>query len=645
MAITFAVDRVAPAPAPPVTVPLRQHLGGYEVCALPPDLQVVPLQHGTSLLSAVHTAFVEHRPLTLSPDAVWLTLATGISQHFQLHAELLRPRTVAHEGRKRLVRRADAAPTSTEEWAAAIRELGELTSQHLRSGLAKLLRCTFSTSGEAERIASEVVLLESTSSYFELVTVICGIPEITLTGTPDDWKAIRARVDLLAELELGAWAQRLAPLLDQLVAAALGKPQRAFFQRIYRMHELCGGPLVSGWIALLYPYVRGASDEYDTPNPLLTAAAEPQAWYRRLFSFGSAASDAPGRISGVAADRFPLQPSRAVLVFEGGARPWEQAVEGGVMAVTVSPSGSLEPRVGWCVRPPQQGSASLLHQMSLRHRVVPRAAAAPAASGAPQLRWHPQKEPLLRALREAFLFESRGTWHILPEEQREVLELDPNLRHLRGQKLVALPEGRFLFDVDPTDRPVIALGRPGMRLEELKIVGASLQEVLAQALDRDGELDAAAAPSLCDACSGYWDGWTHAAPLRARLRALGVALLPEQPRWHLRLSFVDEAIPVGTRTWKRYEGSRAVPVVLGAGEASLTVTPFADLGDGTSLAFNKDGILPEYVRLDNAHLGARKSPCDPRQVATWIGRSLVEILTHALDHGDLPEGRPWRATT
>src|SRR5215510_2871545 len=54
------------------------------------------------LLSAVAKAFAEHRPLVLSPDAVWLTIAQGVAQHVRLHAEQLRPRLVRHAGRKRL---------------------------------------------------------------------------------------------------------------------------------------------------------------------------------------------------------------------------------------------------------------------------------------------------------------------------------------------------------------------------------------------------------------------------------------------------------------------------------------------------------------------------------------------------------------
>ena len=54
------------------------------------------------LVDAVHVAFSQHRPLTLSPDAIWLVIAQGFSHHISENAESLRPRLVRHEGRRDL---------------------------------------------------------------------------------------------------------------------------------------------------------------------------------------------------------------------------------------------------------------------------------------------------------------------------------------------------------------------------------------------------------------------------------------------------------------------------------------------------------------------------------------------------------------
>src|SRR4029077_9217453 len=58
-------------------------------------------RHG--LVNAVHLAFSEHRPLVLTPDIIWLTLAQGFAHHINIHAEALRSRFVNHKGRMTLL--------------------------------------------------------------------------------------------------------------------------------------------------------------------------------------------------------------------------------------------------------------------------------------------------------------------------------------------------------------------------------------------------------------------------------------------------------------------------------------------------------------------------------------------------------------
>jgi hypothetical protein len=44
------------------------------------------------LVQMAHDAFYEHRPITLSPDVVWFTIAQGFATHVDLNAEALRAR-------------------------------------------------------------------------------------------------------------------------------------------------------------------------------------------------------------------------------------------------------------------------------------------------------------------------------------------------------------------------------------------------------------------------------------------------------------------------------------------------------------------------------------------------------------------------
>jgi hypothetical protein len=54
------------------------------------------------LISAAHRAIAQHRPLVLSPDIIWLTIAQGLAIHINVHAEQFRDQSVDYKGRKEI---------------------------------------------------------------------------------------------------------------------------------------------------------------------------------------------------------------------------------------------------------------------------------------------------------------------------------------------------------------------------------------------------------------------------------------------------------------------------------------------------------------------------------------------------------------
>ena len=82
--------------------------------------QVVAVQteYSNPLVGAIHLAFSRHLPLTLSPDAIWLTIMQGFSHHVDQFPEALRGRLVTHEGQRDLVEEIDK--WGENELAAAV---------------------------------------------------------------------------------------------------------------------------------------------------------------------------------------------------------------------------------------------------------------------------------------------------------------------------------------------------------------------------------------------------------------------------------------------------------------------------------------------------------------------------------------------
>jgi len=126
--IAFAVDSVTPAGKPIRTESLEDSLArrfrrkilvlpeqqqpvintSFDVLdslkdRLPPGLDLSNFgSRYHPLVDAVHVAFSGHRPLTLSPDSIWLVIAQGFGHHVAENAEVLRHRLVSHQGRRGL---------------------------------------------------------------------------------------------------------------------------------------------------------------------------------------------------------------------------------------------------------------------------------------------------------------------------------------------------------------------------------------------------------------------------------------------------------------------------------------------------------------------------------------------------------------
>ncbi|GAA1401098.1 DUF4419 domain-containing protein [Catellatospora coxensis] len=351
---TFPVDDVTPAAEPLPTRPLRELYPDALAIGGDPELQVLVDNSGSGktvelngvhpLLGAIGRAFVDHRPLVLSPDAVWITIAQGVAQHIRLNAEELRSRLVAHSDRKILAVYVDGAmPTDAESWRDVVDQLAKQLEAEA-SG-TDLFECDFSTSTDVERMVGRVIMLDAYSQYFAYWMIcICGIPSITLTGTVEDWRRIRARVDAVAGFGLENWCRSLRPILDQFARAASGDVDTAFWQRIYNPADTYGVEVVTGWATRFYPYLDAAG-VIDRPNPMLELPIDEPRGRPVAGDDPFATYDGPG----IASSGVPATLAKAIINVNDRATGKNQAMalHAGLVGVAQDADGALRPVAGW----------------------------------------------------------------------------------------------------------------------------------------------------------------------------------------------------------------------------------------------------------------------------------------------------------
>jgi hypothetical protein len=331
--VTFAVDPVTPATEPlavqSVLQAMEKVVGRPEACARPLESYVAGAAIHP-LVAAVHLAFSGHRPLVFTPDALWLTIVQGVAQHVALDPETCRSVLVPHAETATIRIAVDDREYRTPE------EMWDQLTDVFRDQLEKTslvsdrLTADFSTTGPIERVAQSVVLMDVLAPYYSYeVVCICGIPEIRLAGTPEDWELLCRKVEGLPALDLDWWLGALKPICREFAEAARGRVNLSHWQQTYKIRPGKGPyhPETStGWLLKLFPYLV-VQGKPSLRNPLLEDESQ-----------GISTSTLPNGLSRVPVRWTSLGKTRTLALYAGVAGVTQDGL-------------ALRPAINWAVGP------------------------------------------------------------------------------------------------------------------------------------------------------------------------------------------------------------------------------------------------------------------------------------------------------
>jgi hypothetical protein len=217
------------------------------------------------LVGAVGLAYNQHHPLSLSPDAVWMTIAQGMSTWITRNTEAVRKQFVDFEGKVKIVLEVPPEP----DWDLTLAKFSGILQGYIGKK-RDLFVADFSTTTIHERVASEVVLMYGMSGYFDYgMLTKCGFPRITLEGTPEDWEKIYDRVRAFGDLvtvasdaHMNRWMDAILPTLAAMYKSSKGNVNKEFWRSFYREGGGSGGPYVSGHVVNFFPYVLNYKSEW-----------------------------------------------------------------------------------------------------------------------------------------------------------------------------------------------------------------------------------------------------------------------------------------------------------------------------------------------------------------------------------------------
>jgi Domain of unknown function (DUF4419) len=381
--VRFCVDDVKPAQEPlllqTAQSQIEESLDGSVLAfshdKMFPVIQGYRLYQIHPLALAVHVAFSEHRPLLLTPDILWMTIAQGFAQHVNHSAENLRSNFVQHQGKVELVVAMDSLPTLPHHWSATIQEWVLQVRDHVGADVYKLLECNFSTTTPTIHTASQVVMMDTFHKYFDYSgRCICGIPDITLLGTVEDWQSIYERVQSMAQYNLQWWTERLLPICQEFINTAAGQPSLEFWRCIYKPKAVYAANYITGWFADLFPYLQNGITKAPTVrNKLLEMD-------RCELPSSDDTTELPSRFAtpsnGISLHSLPLGLSQVAIKLNtnniDGPAEYDLNLVAGFIGVYQDPElGILQPEIGWAVHENTDRFGKLLDRIQREHLTQP----------------------------------------------------------------------------------------------------------------------------------------------------------------------------------------------------------------------------------------------------------------------------------
>lgn len=268
--LVIDVEKLEPPKGPLATVhydkALRNLLDLFEVddnSIVAHTRQTWPLvESNHPFFHTLYYAYADHRPVELSPEALWLLICQGFSLHVNNNAEELRSLFVDFEGKRTLTASSQGIRLDdpNSPWERVFPQFTSQIAAYTGQELIDVLAADFTTSTPASRVASQITVMESMKQYFDYEMTICGIPQVILHGTPEDWQSVIDRTEFLRQYKLDWWVDEMLPVLRKIKSASEGEVDQAFWRGLFKQHdlkhEMCGDPMIlaDGWIVKFYPY-------------------------------------------------------------------------------------------------------------------------------------------------------------------------------------------------------------------------------------------------------------------------------------------------------------------------------------------------------------------------------------------------------
>ncbi len=212
-------------------------------------------------LASIYLAYAEHHHLVISPDDLWLTILFSFCDYMTYHAEDMRNVFVSHEGKQQLI--IDTIGSFAEQkWEQLFQQFEDKLSNTIKPDHREWIIPNFSTSTTLTRAIAQVIFMGINKEYFSYgIMTRCGIPDVTLQGTPEDWYNLQSKIKRLGQLgefeDLAHWSTILQTIVSKMIDSYDGDVDAEWWNKCIHHHGGSGTDDFSGWVLAFFPFNKG----------------------------------------------------------------------------------------------------------------------------------------------------------------------------------------------------------------------------------------------------------------------------------------------------------------------------------------------------------------------------------------------------
>ncbi|MBI2475056.1 DUF4419 domain-containing protein [Candidatus Uhrbacteria bacterium] len=209
----------------------------------------------------------------------------------------------------------------------------------------------FTTATPETDAASLVVFMNATQKFYDYSTYTsCGIPDIRLAGTPEDYRKVLNAAMQLSEVfarPLGRYFKHLLPVLQKIVDQAGGEIlDEYFWKSLYKFSSESGSDTFNGWISTFVNFILQSEDERSvrrnkSPKGVLIEKSDDAFDWTR-------AEEGRWGIHGIALGSVPSHISTVPFTWHYMDSSYPMLFAGGMLAVDID-DGSLMPGLSYAV--------------------------------------------------------------------------------------------------------------------------------------------------------------------------------------------------------------------------------------------------------------------------------------------------------